>query len=60
MLEKDLNIPNSELYEEVWYSPYFTLSFMGIKSGKIYELADEVYFVNNKCYCKIIKEMEVE
>lgn len=49
---KDVEI-DIDVLEEVWYSPYFTQKFMGLKSGKVYEVADEVYFINNKCYCKI-------
>ena len=44
---------NGEEYEEVWYSPYFTQKFMGTKTGKKYETAEKVIFVNNKCFCKI-------
>jgi len=60
ILPADLDIPNNEAYEEAWYSPYFTQKFYGINTGKIYEFADEVYFVNNKCYCKIINEIGAE
>lgn len=50
---KEVGELNLDELEEVWYSPYFCQFFMGLKTGKIYETADEVYFINNKCYCKL-------
>lgn len=54
--KKDIGDIDLSQYEEVWYSPYFCQSFMGIKSGKVYETADKVVFMNNKCYCKLEEE----
>jgi len=43
-------LPEPSLLEEVWYSPYFVQQFIGVKSGKYYTQAKEVYFANNKCF----------